>query len=125
MITIEIEKENLEKVIIKYYELCGIKARRVRFNTKEYFDYNASTDIVVDTEFELMGEKVYTSTTIDYELLHEIVSFALPHLDVDNVEMDYTNESYRGECYKEFCGIKVKAKMNNKIYKKESGINGN
>ena len=119
MITIEIGKDNIEKVIVKYYELCGIKARKVRFNTKENYCDKVSTDIVVESEIDLMGEKVYTSTIIDNELLLEIVSFALSHVDVDSIEMNYMNDSYRGESYKDFCGIKVKAKMNNKVYKKE------
>lgn len=125
MLTIEINNDVLKKIIIKYYEMCGIKATDVRFDTKEFCSDYVETNIIVDTVINIIGEDVNTTTIIDIDLLHEIVCFALPHVYVDEIEENYVTEYYRNEGFKKFCGIKIKAKMNNKELKKECGLYGN
>lgn len=125
MLTIDINNDVLKKIIIKYYEMCGIKAIDVRFDTKEYYSEDINTNFIVDTVINVMGEDVNTTTIIDNEILHEIVCFALPHVEVNKIEENYETEYYRNEGIKKFCGLKVKAKMNNKKLVKECDLNGN
>lgn len=125
MLTIKLNNDVLKKIIIKYYEMFGIKATSVRFDTSEYYSDKVVTDIIVETVVNIMGEDITVSTIIDDELLHEIVCFALPHVDIDKVEKNYETKYYFNDDNKEFSGIKVRAKMKNKILMKESDLNGN
>ena len=125
MLTIELNNNVLKRVLIKYYEMFGIKATSVRFDTREYYSDKVVTDIIVETVVNVMGEDITATTIIDDELLHEIVCFALPHVDIDKVEKSYVTKYYFNDDNKEFSGIKVRAKMKNKTLMKESDLNGN
>lgn len=125
MLTIELNNNVLKRVLIKYYEMFGIKATSVRFDTREYYSDKVVTDIIVETVVNVMGEDITATTIIDDELLHEIVCFALPHVYIDKVEKSYETKYYFNDDNKEFSGIKVRAKMKNKTLMKESDLNGN
>ena len=124
MLTIEFNNDVLKKIIVRYYEMMGIKATLVRFDTNDCYSECVTTNIIVHTVIDLMGEEVNATTTIDDELLHEIICFFLPDLDIYKVEKNYETKSFRNEGYKEFCGVKVTTKMKNKELKKECGIYG-